>query len=754
MKTLVIAILVLFLFCAKNVESAVEDTVMILFNSDSYGMLQPCMNCPSAGGGIAPKIYLRDSLNTRYQGRFINLQGGGFTAGGEFDRYKSSFRVIDSLRTVYKLKSFPAMNYDVVGVGHEDYKYTGLFERKQQRFGIPAVSLNVLKQDSSHLFEPYIIIERLGRKIAVTSITGRSDYIERKYIHISPFEPLKNFLNTMKNKVDGFIILNYYGDDSIPKIANVINSVDVANRTVIFNSYTKRVEPRSYLYEVDSVAVVNFDFLSRSSIIATGVFWDNNFTVSRALLYGLTHRAPVSPKGVTLVQKYDNEKQMLLLGRQKINIEMFVSRTCPHCKRALSNLQPFLKDTNVTMTLFETDYDKEGEGKMSPFLLGYFFDVDKFFENAMSMQSVFPPDVNVDSLMALLEPSKMEKYYQRRNYLLEKYDIFAVPDIFINGVRLENEDLRNLVGYVCRNFKYNNLEHCKTQPECVTAFDCPNVPRMSAECNAERKCVYSSDLPKMYVIYDSRAIFPYDTVIIEQTKQKVAFLEVEFIDFNSLDKQSDKLKLYTGMLPLYIVNNSVYNSSGLANFRRYFEASGSYYKLTENVATPTIIQSRDFVAGEARMFVSLFNALSNSREIFEAIAEKYSANQLSLGFVLQKDSEGNLKSLGNKRELEQIERIRAVEILYPNKKGEYLKNWIKDPFSDNWHKPLKESGIDPFKIYNAIKNRTVDLKLEEDFKVFELETPRLHINFMVNNIEVLEVPNPDFIGKVIEKLEH
>ena len=201
-------IFVIFLFLSLFFSTVYPYKLTIVYTGNTYSTLYPCGKRPaSVEGGITRRATLIRKIREREK-NVILVDGGNFTAGGNFDQ-ASINPDLDKKRTLFYCQAMEKMGYDVVGVGEEEFNFgKDFFVENLSKFSFKFVSANLKLRG----VVPYHIKEFTGFKVGIIGLSPSVIY-KKTAIEVKDYQDsLKEVLKTLEDKVDFVILLSPLGD--------------------------------------------------------------------------------------------------------------------------------------------------------------------------------------------------------------------------------------------------------------------------------------------------------------------------------------------------------------------------------------------------------------------------------------------------------------------------------------------------------------------------------------------------------------
>lgn len=194
--------------------------IVILHINDTHGQLLPDEN---GNGGLARVATLIKEIRKNNEGRTIVMH-----AGDEFSRG-------DNLTTFYSgqvnMLAMQSIGFDVFIPGNGDF-YFGLKNLINQTslVNLPTILANVYYKDNGkRIFEPYIIKEIAGIKLAILGLGFiRTEHPSGWLLELrDPIQTAKQFIPKLRKECDLIIALTHIGLGDDKKLASEVPEIDI-----------------------------------------------------------------------------------------------------------------------------------------------------------------------------------------------------------------------------------------------------------------------------------------------------------------------------------------------------------------------------------------------------------------------------------------------------------------------------------------------------------------------------------------------
>ena len=155
-------------------------------------------------GGLARKSTIINNLRKEGNNVIVADAGNLF-----FKKDKiSSGITIDAAKETAKIivDCFNAISCDVFSPGSHDFAAGFDFIKDlENRSNFPYISANIFGKNGEKLYEPYVVIEKQGKKIGFLGVS--SIFLNEKVTVKDPFKVIKNIINELESKTDMIILL-------------------------------------------------------------------------------------------------------------------------------------------------------------------------------------------------------------------------------------------------------------------------------------------------------------------------------------------------------------------------------------------------------------------------------------------------------------------------------------------------------------------------------------------------------------------
>ena len=181
-----------------------DNGIRLVLTSNVNGETDPCGWKKKPMGGLARKSTIIKDLKSEGHDVIVADAGNLFfkkdklSSGITIDHAKETANII--------VDCFNIIGCDVFSPGSHDFAAGFDFMTQlQKKSNFPYISANIFEKNGQKLYEPYIIVEKQGKKIAFIGLS--SVFLNDKLTVKDPFKILKNIINEVDSKSDMIILL-------------------------------------------------------------------------------------------------------------------------------------------------------------------------------------------------------------------------------------------------------------------------------------------------------------------------------------------------------------------------------------------------------------------------------------------------------------------------------------------------------------------------------------------------------------------
>jgi len=198
-------------------------TLTIVYTNDGWGYTEPCACDPSVGGLARRASYIE---SVRAEAENVLVVDAG-------DSLLTLQRVGDPEQGRLLAEAFNQLGYDAVVLGGLDFRMGLDVLREQiQTADYAVLSANTLDPQTKELLaEPYTIVERAGRRVALIGLTDAKTVTEvtgGQVPVLEPVEQLIDIVTEVHDEVDVVVVLSHLGfvfDINLQKVAPEIDVI-------------------------------------------------------------------------------------------------------------------------------------------------------------------------------------------------------------------------------------------------------------------------------------------------------------------------------------------------------------------------------------------------------------------------------------------------------------------------------------------------------------------------------------------------
>jgi len=121
-------------------------------------------------------------------------------------------------------------------------------------------------------------------------------------------------------------------------------------------------------------------------------------------------------------------------------------------------------------------------------------------------------------------------------------------------------------------------------------------------------------------------------------------------------------------------------------------------------------------------------------------------------YIVYPDGGGGLVARMGLAELEEAQRQVAIEILHPEKFGDYIRLRSKAPDSSYWEEPILAIGLDPLKLKQFACSEKVRARLSADARLCQELGIAGPAALLIENREIARVMSERMLREIIDKL--
>lgn len=205
-----------------------DNGIRLVLTSNVNGETDPCGWKKKPMGGLARKSTIIKDLKSEGHDVIVADAGNLFfkkdklSSGVTIDHAKETANII--------VDCFNIIGCDVFSPGSHDYAAGFDFmQQLQKKSNFPYISANIFGKNGEKLYDPYIIIEKQGKKIGFIGLS--SVFLNEKLTVKDPFKTLKNIINEVDSKTDMIILLFNASEKDLNRLKTKDYPIDFAVRS-------------------------------------------------------------------------------------------------------------------------------------------------------------------------------------------------------------------------------------------------------------------------------------------------------------------------------------------------------------------------------------------------------------------------------------------------------------------------------------------------------------------------------------------
>ena len=205
-----------------------DNGIRLVLTSNVNGETDPCGWKKKPMGGLARKSTIIKDLKSEGHDVIVADAGNLFfkkdklSSGVTIDHAKETANII--------VDCFNIIGCDVFSPGSHDYAAGFDFmQQLQKKSNFPYISANIFGKNGEKLYDPYIIVEKQGKKIGFVGLS--SVFLNEKLTVKDPFKTLKNIINEVDSKTDMIILLFNASEKDLNRLKTKDYPIDFAVRS-------------------------------------------------------------------------------------------------------------------------------------------------------------------------------------------------------------------------------------------------------------------------------------------------------------------------------------------------------------------------------------------------------------------------------------------------------------------------------------------------------------------------------------------
>lgn len=205
-----------------------ESAIKLVLTSNVNGETDPCGWKKKPMGGLARKSTIINDLKNQGNEVIVADAGNLF-----FKKDKiSSGITIDTAKETAKIivDCFNVIGCDVFTPGSHDFAAGSEFLNElEERSNFPYISANIFGKNGEQLYEPYMIVEKQGKKVGFLGLS--SVFLNENLKVKDPFKVLKNIINELESKTDIIILLFNASEKDLNRLKTKDYAIDFTIRS-------------------------------------------------------------------------------------------------------------------------------------------------------------------------------------------------------------------------------------------------------------------------------------------------------------------------------------------------------------------------------------------------------------------------------------------------------------------------------------------------------------------------------------------
>ena len=775
--------------------SAFSSEVAIVYTGETHSMIEPC-KCPAEPlGGVARRAQEIVSLRREF-GQLLVVDGGGAFAGGIYDQYVEG-EELDRQRTLVALKSMALMGYDAICLGDDEFAFgSDAIGWAAETLGLKFVACNITTSDGKPFVQPFITKEVGGKLVAVVGVctpeVAVGDYWQQfSGLRVQdPAKAVSETVRTLRHRADLIVVLAHLGEEASRQLAQQVEGLDI-----IFNSHRRSSTKR--MFQVGQTRIINFDYQARNLILAR-ISLEGPRRIAAFSVEDIPLAAQVGdePKVAALVSQFRRMRDSGAL-RPRVRLDLYIMSYCPYGAAALAAVSGVVSQS-------------EGFAELHPYYI-----VQEKQSGSASTLSISPAKLEFESLHGPAEvqedlrriciwhtqPERLAAYSEcMRNSVagtdwtecaekagvsldsvtrcisgdFARRELFAMalrckrlrvgasPTLFVNNVRFAEEIGRVKVARAVCNALGGlsaKLKLCQGLPKCLYDYDCPQKKGMIARCvnpgTRSAKCVYQKAVRvPLVVLYDPNSVASNEQQVIASTRAMLPGLSVERVDAAS-PRGSALVKSYgVERLPAYLFSEQVARAVNFEQLKPAFVKRDDKLLFRPEMCGANIVASRPRVPKRLDLFLSPVAkpGLEALLLVFDLMRRGELEYSCKIHYIVYPDGGGGLVARMGLAELEEAQRQVAIEILHPEKFGDYIRLRSKAPDSSYWEEPILAIGLDPLKLKQFACSEKVRARLLADARLCQELGIAGPAALLIENREIARVMSERMLREIIDKL--
>jgi hypothetical protein len=616
-----------------------------------------------------------------------------------YDTYTEG-RAADSIRTEQTIAGMELLRYDAIGVGDDDLQYGGewLLQRGKAA-SLPLVSANCFRENGSLLFAPYLIINKKGKRIAVTSVVTQEKLFDgdQKIVIADPLTSLKKIWNELKKKSDYQIVLSHLGSSKTRELIDSLPDIDFA-----VNGHRKT--ETNALTMVGNVPVLQFGFQGKSLSYAWVTEKNKKLVVDKSGWYFIANDLPDDPK---VVEAIDALKK----GKQTDVYDLYMMSQCPYGLEALPDFVKFIgKNPDINWNIWfigsvENDTilsSLHGPGEVREEMMwlavkslypSRWFEFIKTVADSANTTEIILKKMGIsqseiDKWIEANGVSQLAGHYLRSDRL----NIKASPTLLINNNPYEKQlTLERLLKNRCEGS--GKQKYCDSLPQCIDGSDCKQKGKLG-KC-VDKKCLFVDAVKFTFtvVVPDSARQKP-ENMVVATTEGLFAGVTIEKVAMSS-QKGKELISLYQpDALPFYLFAKEVKQAYNFEQIEKgLIEKNGGLF-FKKGIIRNNYFFRRSVDNGKIVVFIDPF--FKDIAGILSSLQKDTALfNKMTILPMFYDDPQKDLWGTEEGFRHEEALRWLIMDKFFSSKAKKYLTEYSNSPGNSYWFRILDSINISP-----------------------------------------------------------
>ena len=205
-----------------------DNGIRLVLTSNVNGETDPCGWKKKPMGGLARKSTIIKDLKSEGHDVIVADAGNLFfkkdklSSGVTIDHAKETAKII--------VDCFNIIGCDVFSPGSHDYAAGFDFmQQLEKKSNFPYISANIFGKNGEKLYDPYLIVEKQGKKIGFIGLS--SVFLNENLVVKDPFKVLKNIISQVESKTDMIILLFNASEKDLNRLKTKEYAIDFTVRS-------------------------------------------------------------------------------------------------------------------------------------------------------------------------------------------------------------------------------------------------------------------------------------------------------------------------------------------------------------------------------------------------------------------------------------------------------------------------------------------------------------------------------------------